>query len=126
MERVRGRCPACGDRGTLHVARDSAITCDRTQCPDPGKVAALLDRPPYHVLQMDETGWALEHEVTCFPNLLDCDMHRKVSAWMATIPSAQGTVGRFRITPLDFNGHFELEPVDHAPGLPEFGVRPTT
>lgn len=124
MERVKGRCPACGDSGTLHVDRDGSIACDRPQCPDPGKAAALLDRPTYHVLQMDESGWALEHEVTCFPDLLDCEMHRKVSAWMATVPSAQGTVGRYRITPMGFNGHFELEPVDHEPRSPERDARP--
>lgn len=76
FHRVHGRCPACGSTGTLFVADGGHVTCSLDRCPDPGKLADLLDRPAYHVLEVDERGgWALQHEITCFPALLDCPVH---------------------------------------------------
>lgn len=96
--RVTGTCPACGGHDTLFVAQGGHITCNRSDCPDPGAVADLLDRPDYHVLDVGPDGWALQHAITCFHDLLDCDTHRQVSVWMDTLEGPPAPVGRYRIT----------------------------
>lgn len=95
--RVSGTCPACGSRGSLFVAQGGHITCSLDRCPDPGVVADLLDRPRHHVIEVGYEGWALQHAVTCFPDLLDCDTHKAVAVWMETLAGPPAPVGRYRL-----------------------------
>jgi hypothetical protein len=95
--RVEGRCPACGSTGTLFVGQGGYITCSLDRCPDPGVVADLLDRPRYHVIEFGEDGWAIQHEVTCFPNLLDCATHERVSTWLGALSGPPVPPGRYRV-----------------------------
>jgi hypothetical protein len=95
---VAGRCPSCGYDGSLFLGDGGFVTCSRAECPDPGKAADLLDRPAYHVVELGEDGWALQHEVTCFPNLLDCDVHKRVDQLMAMVDRPPLPPGRYRFT----------------------------
>lgn len=81
--KLRGRCIACGTR-SLFVGSGGYITCSLRECPNPGAVTDFLNRPQHHVIEFGKDGWALQHEVTCFPNLLDCELHERISLWMDT------------------------------------------
>lgn len=78
---IKGACPGCGTWGSL-VVEEGRITCTRYYCQRPSVVSDLLDRPNYHVLEVGADGWALQHAITCFPNLLDCPLHEGVDAML--------------------------------------------
>lgn len=94
---VQGRCPACGSGGTLFVGAGGFLTCSLDRCPEPAKASDLLDRPDYHVIELGEGKWALQHEATCFPNLLDCTTHAAIAAWMDTLTGPPAPPGRYRV-----------------------------
>lgn len=73
----------------IRALRDAATTID----------GLIGKRPPYHVLQLDEDGWAVQHEVGCFPDLLACPIHRTVSAVMDRTGPPGLPPGRYRLTP---------------------------
>lgn len=99
---IQGTCPACGDTGSLFVGQGGHVTCARRECPDPGVVDDLLHRPRYHVLEVDGHGdWALQHAVTCFPNLLDCDVHRALAANVLAPEGRYRLSDDMRLTPLE-------------------------
>lgn len=100
MRGVRGRCPACGSEA-LFLGSGGHLTCSIAECPDPGAVTHLLCRPAYHVLQVGaaEDGWALQHEVTCMPDLLDCELHYRVKRCMDALTGPPVPPGRYRVNP---------------------------
>lgn len=60
--------------------------------------AAIGKRPPYHVIELDDDGCALQHEAECFPDLLACPIHRIVSAFMDRLDPPGLPPGRYRLT----------------------------
>lgn len=93
---VAGRCPACGAR-CLFLRSSGYVTCSAVECPNPTAVADMLDRPSYHVVEIGEGGWAIQHQTTCFPNLLDCGLHHRFSNWMDTLDGPPVAPGRYRL-----------------------------
>lgn len=94
--RVQGRCPACGGEA-LFLADGGHVTCSRLDCADPSRIGDLLQRPTYHILELGETHWAVEHAITCFPKLLDCDIYQRVSWWLGLCDGPPAAPGRYRI-----------------------------
>lgn len=95
---VAGRCPACGSAGSLFLGSGGYVTCSIADCPDPGKASDLLNRPTYHVVDVGENGWAVQHEATCFPDLLGCEVHRRIEKLMRMFDTPPVASGRYRWT----------------------------
>jgi len=54
------------------------------------------DHDPHYV-DFGEDGWAIQHPYRCRPNLLDCDLHRRFSDWMATEDVPPVPHGRYEL-----------------------------
>lgn len=64
----------------------------------------MKKRPPYHVLELSKTSWALEHENSCFDrfdSLLDCPIHRLIDANPEILDDEE--IGRYKVI---FNSTF--------------------
>lgn len=83
--KVQGRCFACGDKG-LFLASGGYVTCARAECPDPGAVADLLDRPRYHVLEVSDRSSS-----TPFPTCSTAASIRRWSTHRSLHPRAGGS-----------------------------------
>lgn len=106
---VAGTCPSCGRAGSLFLGVGGHVICGASDCRNPTVVDDLLHRPRHHVLEVGIDGWALQHAITCFPNLLDCDTHQAVAAWTDTLAGPPAPIGRYRLVPVD-GGRFQLAP----------------
>lgn len=87
---------ACGGYDTLFVADGGYITCSLDRCPDPGAVADWLERPAYHTLRLGPDGWAMQHEVTCFPDLTACELHAAASNYFDGFTPPEAWYGLYR------------------------------
>lgn len=105
--KVRGTCPAC-ENETLFIGEDGRISCSAKDCPKPDAVDALINRPPFHVLKVDDDGqWAIAHKTSCFPNLLDCAIHDKVRMAFRHLTPAPGRYhvsDTMQMTPISEDG----------------------
>lgn len=80
LDLIPDECPECGGRIKGYVA-NAIRKCgnDWHFTPDPG---VDLDDDDGHVVELGETGWAIQHPLACRPNLLDCPTHRAVDTFM--------------------------------------------
>ncbi len=73
-----------------------------------GEIAHLhqLMGPDYHIVDVKESGWGIQHPIACRPDLTGCAVHRAACEQWVGIPAP---VGRYRVDFLPDSPYLALE-----------------
>jgi hypothetical protein len=65
-----------------------------------------------HILDLGEDGWSLQHPLACRDDLLNCDVHRTMEAYVHEYGPPGSPLGRYYVTvSFSIDPDFELDPV---------------
>lgn len=81
-----------------------------------GRLAPVDDR---HILQVDATGWGIQHPLACRPNLLSCPVQLTAAPELAAAKAMGRTIppGRYECSVGDFGDTFQIgDCIDHEDG----------